>query len=231
MGTPAFTTQIRKAGTPTAFLEAPMSEDTSYDGEGYLYVIDDELKSVWERTTPVRVYGDGVEIDYDDYRADYLFGRVLFQEQPNEPVTVTGEYLPIGGLYDDEDTRIPGAHSHDLNLEMDLLDNTNYVDVQDQGGYRSRVTGLLDASISLERYDDSWKEIRKAFSRREPVLIDVRPGNEYTFRGWFVVESNEQSGSVDDLESNDLNFQLDNLVDHKGRQISMGWKDIIPFNA
>lgn len=220
-GVPSYKTIVKYGGTPTEFTDEDMERDSEDDK---VYQIIDDTKRVLNRTTdsiPEVKIDDSVQ-DSKDYTVDYLFGKVHFDSAPADgaAVTISGEYIPVG-----DSERVSHCHNHDITLESELLDTTGYKEAQDSNGHRLRILGLEDGSATLSRFDDGAREFKEALDNKDPVLIEVRPGGgDLIFRGWFVTESVNFSGGVEDLEDKEISLQLD-TEELDGDVTGFGWSD------
>lgn len=199
VGSPGWRATIRRSGTPTEFTDEP-----ALLVSGLTYQIADPAKQVWDRETPVVVKDNGVEVDPGDIEfVDYLFGKVTFASgyTPTGPITVSGKYLPM--------LTVAGANSYTLNQTVDVLDDTDFEHAKSTG-YRSRVAGLHDVSLTVSRWDDMTKHFFEAASNGEAVVAEVTPGGgTIRFRGFMLVETANRSGDVASLESEEVTLTLD----------------------
>ena len=103
-------------------------------------------------------------------------------------------------------TELP-ANSASLSLAGDVLDDTDFTST----GYRSRILGLRDWSVSgTINYDDGSAvigELRSAWLNRTDMLVQYLPNGSVGFQGTVVVESLDLSGDVGSLESMDFSLQ------------------------
>jgi len=205
MGTQGYLTTVKKGGTPTALTNEPMTNLS-----GNTYQITDASRRILDRDV-VPVFGDQggspTNIHPSDIASiDYLFGIVTFNTAKVEPVVVvSGNYMPMSD--------IAGANNYTLNHAGDVLDDTAY-DNTSGNAYRSRVLGLRDVSLSVDRWDQLTQEFFTAINDRTPLIIEVQPGGAGNplARGWFVPESETHEGDVSSLEAANLVFQVDGDV-------------------
>ena len=99
------------------------------------------------------------------------------------------------------------ANSASLTLAGDILDDTDFSST----GYRSRILGLKDWSVSgTINYDDASVvvgELRSAWLNRTQLLVQYLPNGTVGFQGTIQVESLDLSGDVGSLESMDFSLQ------------------------
>lgn len=219
-GVPAYKTRIKRGGTPTSM----SSESMSAVGSSYIeYQIDSSAKRVWNRqssATPT-ILTDGSSVSASNYSLNYLFGKVTFDSAKTSTTTVTvsGEYLPVSSS-----ERVSRCSDHTLTREVDLLDQTGYAEAQDSSGHRDRVTGVKDSNVSLTRFEDTTNDFYDDLKDGSAVLIEIEPGGKGDiFRGWYLLENDNLSGGVEDLESGDVSLQLDNKRTADGDLVNMGW--------
>lgn len=198
MGVASYQTVVERVGTSTSFTGESMSA-TSATNE---YQIDDSAKSVWDRSATFTVYEDSVDVTDDVTEFNYVLGRVVFGSAKSGSISVDGSYLPRQA--------VAGATSYTLSHGGDVLDDTDF----GAGKWRTRIYGLRDVSVSIERWYPLNKHFLDAIKNQEIVVISIQPGgtaggsSEYA-RGYFVAETSELSGDVSSLESDSLSFQLD----------------------
>ena len=221
MGTAAYLTRIIVGGTSTAFVDEPTTSLGIESGTGYfVYQITDAGKRVLDRGVSATVK-DGVSpISADNIGyIDYLFGRVALIADVTGPVTVSGNYIPVS-----DTERVNSCNSHTLNQSLVVHNAENYKDTQDNGGHRTRKTGIKDASVSLGGFFEMSADVKDAFDARTPVLVQIQPGGgPDIFRGWFLAESMNYSGGMDDLEGLEVSFQLDDSAAATGDHVNMRW--------
>jgi hypothetical protein len=193
----SYTSSIKKSGISTAFTGETMSNTT-----GNSFRIDDVNKRIFDRDATFTFYEDAVAIlESDIVKVDYLFGTVEFATAKTGVVTVDGSYMPV--------TDIAGAKDYTLNIGSTILDVTDLATTNSNGGYRTKKYGLLDASVSLTRFDDISQTFYNVLTNRETVVIEINPANSDQYiRGWFKLESEGLSGDINGLEEESLTFQL-----------------------
>ena len=242
MGVASYKTRVKLGGTSTTFTGAAASY-VETDGDGYfIYQMDDDWKRVWDRTVDVTVHDGVTELDADDiHNINYLFGLISFSTEvgtdgTDGTITIDGSYIPVSEGEDDpddpgtplDDSRIAYCNSYSLNVEAAILDKTGFKEAQASSGMRMKEAGIFESSVTLGGFGRVSTQISTAFHARTPVLIEIIPGNGVeTFRGWYVVETDSLSGSVDDLETADISFQLDTGYVTDGYAVSMGWSDLV----
>lgn len=99
-----------------------------------------------------------------------------------------------------------------LELGGDVLDDTS---LADSAGYRSRILGLHDFSITGDaNYDtsDGLKLIRAAKVGRTELHAQYLPDGKKGFQGQIVVESFNMSGELGGLETVSFTLQGDGAL-------------------
>ena len=191
---------VKKSGTSTVFTGEAFTLVS-----GNTYQITDAAKRVWDRTASFTFYGNSIAIPSSQISSiDYLNGKVTFSSSQTTPITADGKYMPM--------TSVAGANSFELAINNTILDDTDF-DITDN--YRSSMYGLSDVSVTLRRFAQATNEFFTALTNGDYLVIEIDPAGTGTSiaRGWFVVESSNQSGSVDELETLELSFRLDNTND------------------
>lgn len=196
MGQAAYTTIVKIGGTSTGF-----TDETASSIGGNKFEIDDDTKRVLDRSKAVFVEVDGDVVDSSEYQIDYLFGIVEFNSSQNGDVTLSGNFIPT--------MSVVGANQYSVDITGDVLDNSNFSDTNSNGGYRTKQYGVLDVSANISRFDDLDKSFKNKLEDRQTVLLEIKPGNAETIRGWFLIESSGSQGEINSLEVESLSFQLD----------------------
>lgn len=198
-GTAGYLAVVKVGGTPVSIVDGEDMNNVS----GNIWRITDKAKRILDpETIPTFDESASPIAGGDIVSIDYLFGTVTFGTSKTDVTVNSGKYVPM--------TVAAGAKGYQLNLGGDLLDDTDFANAQASGGYRSRLYGLRDVSITLNRIDaldDVWYDI---ITGRTRAMVEIRPGGSETniFRGWFAAESESPSGDVDGLEVADVTLQL-----------------------
>lgn len=197
MSSPSYRTTVKASGTPTAFVDAATTRVS-----GNVFKISDFSKSCFDLNTAVTVYDDGVPLSAEEISSiDYLFGIVELVADPAGDVTIDGAYVPLAFA--------AGAKEYELSIQGDILDDTDFENASNNGGFMTRCYGILDVSASIGRNDKMENFFKELKTSRTPVLLEFRPGLSSTYaRGWFVVESVSTSGDVGSLETESVAFNL-----------------------
>jgi len=192
-----YNTVVKKSGSSTAMTDEAMSGS----GAGP-YTIDAAAKKIWDRDTLATFEDNSVAIDAGDIlTVDYLTGKVTFTGSKTGPITVSGKYMPMAV--------VAQAHAAAISLGGDLLNDTDFASAQ-TAPYVNRAAGLRDASVSLTRWEDVAGTFGAILAAGVAIVLEIQPGGSGKYlRGWFLLESENQSGDVSALEQEELTFQLD----------------------
>jgi len=203
-GVPGYLTSVKIGGTPVALSDEPMVDVGG--SPNLIFRVTDATKRILDPAATF-VFGSGAGSPTAIPAADvasinYLAGTVTFSVSPTLPVVIqSGNYIPV--------SFIAGAHTYGLSCSSDLLDNTTFESAK-TSTQRQKQVGLLDVSVSVDRFDEGDLTIKTFLENRTRVLIDITPGSgTLVARGWFVPESENRQGAIAELESAPLVFQLD----------------------
>lgn len=199
----SYTTTVKRGGTTTAMSAEAMANTT-----GNTYQISDATKEIWDRSVVPTFKANGVTVAAADIlNIDYVFGKVTFVGSETEPITLdTGNFIPT--------VVVAGARVYSLSMTADMLDRTDFDGAQANDGFRQRLYGLRDVSISISRWAKADDTFFTALNSKTPVVIEVQPGGANDFaRGWFLLEGENHSGDIAALESSDPTFVLDGEVE------------------
>lgn len=227
MAIPGFRATIKRGGTPTAFTEAQMNRiaETTHTTAMSLFKMSNTTavdRTIFDRNTALSFKDttattiSSTEID----TIDYLFGKVRLKTTAHTTsILVTGSYIPT--------VDVVGANTFNLQLGGDILDDTDFSST----GIRSRILGLRDVALTLGRWehttDQFWNDLLLKTSTGTTVaVVEIRPsdGSSSISRGWFVVEANNLSGSVNDLEAAEISMQIDGDPSTRDNK-SFTWSD------
>ena len=195
MGKASYNTKVKISGVSTAMTSQAMTVVT-----GNTYQINSTARRVWNPNGSFAFTNLGSTIAASNIVSiDYLFGKVTFATSKTTVVLASGTYLPVANII--------GANSYTLNLSRAVLDDTDFTST----GWVSRGTvGLLDAKVSLSRWEDLDVDYFDILNDETKVVLDLAPGGESLLaRGFFKLESDNLSGDVAGLEAAELAFVLD----------------------
>jgi hypothetical protein len=208
MAQAGYLTTVKKSGTPTAMTAEACTTNSTVANT---YRISDATKRVWDRTTVLTALDDGTTVASTQYTVDFLFGSVTFTSTQDEPVTVTGTYMPM--------TNVAGANSYTLSASRELVDDTDFSST----GWRSKAVAIKDVSLSITRWADVDADFWELINDVNAVsMVEIKPGSgTLAARGFFMVSSDARSGDVATLETADVTFELDSST-----AASFGWGEI-----
>jgi hypothetical protein len=192
----AYKVTIKKSGDSTAFT----AEATTGTGVGP-YQITTAAKRILDRAVTPTFKLDGVAIEASDIASiDYLQGKVTFKTSKTGAVTADGSYMPM--------TVVGGAKGYKLSLTSKLVDDTDFASAQ-ASDTRSRSAGLKGVALELSRFDDLEGELKALLDAGTAVVVEIgQAAGTIIRRGWFKLLKDDQSGGVEDLETESLSFKL-----------------------
>lgn len=191
---------IKRGGTPTVFTTEAFSVVS-----GLTFKIDTEAFEIFDReATNFEFFDDGNPVSFDSI--DFLNGTVTLSGTPSGVVTGTGTYIPI------TTSDCISTATIDLSVEVEEDTSIKINNGANTNGFKTRVQKLRDVSATLTLFDDLSKAYFNDLNTDENVLLEVKIGTGsaiQTIRGWFLVESDNTSGAVADLETEEVTLQLD----------------------
>lgn len=195
MGKASYNTKVKISGVSTAMTSQAMTLVS-----GNTYQINSTARRVWDPDGSFAFTDLGSTIAASNVSSiDYLFGKVTFATSKTTVVLASGDYLPVADII--------GAHSYTLNLNRAVLDDTDFTST---GWVARGSVGLLDAKVSLSRWEDLDVDYFDTINDGVNVVLDIAPGGESLLaRGFFKLESDNLSGDVTALEASELSFVLD----------------------
>lgn len=199
-GFAGYVTKISKSGTPTTFTTLPFTLVS-----GKTFRITDVTKNVWDRTTTVNFFDNGVAvIPAEVLSIDYLNGVVTFTAGHTVvgPITATGKFLPL--------SQVAGANGFTLSQTANAVDNTDYVVAQTNTGYRDYIYGLKTIKLNLKGFYKVSNAFEALVAARTEMIVEINlDGTGLTVaRGWFKPLMTSHSGNVGALEDMALDFVL-----------------------
>jgi hypothetical protein len=138
----------------------------------------------------------------DEFLVNYLEGVIRILVAVGGDLTISGRYIPL--LY------IGGSKEYSVEIGGDVLDSTAFHSESTLSeGYRTKVCGIHDISVSFSRWNDFSNALTNAKLARTPVFVRINPGASSTFiTGWFQIESDSLSGDIGSLEDQALSLTL-----------------------
>lgn len=121
-------------------------------------------------------------------------------------IIVALRYFPL--------TTIAGTNSYSVDLGTEVLEDTSFDQTAANGGFRTRIYGLTDASVTLEQISKVDKRFQDKLKERARVFLEIAPGGgSERIRGYFIIENANMSGEVSGLEMESITLQLDGEMD------------------
>jgi hypothetical protein len=213
MGVAAYTATLLRTGTPTAFTDEAFTPtgSTTVANE---FQITDTTKNIFDRRSvpSFKEGATGSTISSTDVAdINYLYGKVSFNST-HATVSASGTYMPT--------VSVAGAHTWNLTQTADILDDTDL----DSTGFRSKVVGLREVSLSVQRWDTVDLDFYDEFIRSTVgyMVVEVAPTSTGpTCRGFYRVSEDSRSGDVGSLEQADTNFVITGTT-----QGAFAWSDL-----
>ncbi len=199
-GFAGYVAKILRPGTPVISDGEAMSLVS-----GKTYDIDASTKTVWDRSDPVVVYDNAIDVTATEVESiDYLFGRVTFKSSytVNTPVTVDISHFPM--------VQLGKGRSFTLTQTAAPIDTTDFETAQGNTGYKTFLPGLRTVALELGGVYDVTSGLRADLIARTELIIEINPdGNGLSVaRGFFRAATEAQSGNVGDLEVESTTFVL-----------------------
>lgn len=178
-------------------------------------------KRVLDPSTATVVKDGGVTVSASNYSVSHLFGTVTFVAgyTVGGSITIDGAYLPM--------LTFAEVREFSLSAQGSLADSTTL----DSAGYRAKALTLRDFTASLTTlqsalYDNDpgagARVVADLHAAGTPVLIEAGVGGYY-FRGWAVIESFEEKGSLEALVELSLSLTGTAITTPAGGSVSFGW--------
>lgn len=204
MGVPAYKALIKSSGTPTAMLQEPMTEIS--DGVFIITSVNKRVLSLEHPYTIQRSSNQSPISPGSITAADLISGTFTIPDAEGMGLEINATYIPV--------SEIIGANKYSLDIGGDILDDTNFLEARVNGGFRTKVYGIFDVTVSIDRNSDYGQKFIDYKRNRERVFIEIRPGadtqSEFAgvYRGWFFAESTGLAGDIGDLETESIKFNL-----------------------
>ena len=209
-GFAGYVTQLKSAGTPTAFTAEAMSVVT-----GQVYSIDDATKNVWDRNTAVTIFDGVTDVTAEVVDINYLFGQITF-----DPA-----YTVVGVITADGSSQALAAFGKaktvDLTQSAEAVDTSDLTEcglvaVGGNGGFRTYRPGLKTVGLSLGGFFEQTNGFKDLLEARSEIIVEIGPDGSLDLsnnanavaRGYFKPMSTSQSGDVGGDESEDVSFEL-----------------------
>jgi hypothetical protein len=159
------------------------------------YQITNTVKRILSQTGTVVVKNGGTPVTAGTYTLNRLNGTVTFATATARTITIDATYLPTVELIN--------AFDCSYTIEADNQDVTVF-----GKNYILREQGLLDFSGSLSQYtiDSTYQNLLTAGN---PVVLEISSNRDsaYDIRAWVILASVEESGSVDGIVEESIEFE------------------------
>ena len=194
---------------------------------GKTFQIDDIAKRLWDKdmSPELVVFDNAVDHTADVIEVDHLFGKITFAAaySVTTPITITGKSFSTVAL--------AKANSFTLGMTAEAVEDSDYVTVQANGGYRTFDPGLRGVALEVGGIYAIADAFRASLVARTTFLLEIDPvGDGLSIcRGFFKLASAAQSGAVGALEDETVSFTLqvpfdDTIV--KDPLIPFGWQHL-----
>lgn len=197
-GIAGYKAQLKLGGVPTIFTDIALTQL-----KDLIFRITDPIKRVISADYPL-VVEDNSNVIVPWERVNYLEGvfHIIDFASYDLPFKVTGRYIPL--------EYIGGSKEYSLEIAGDVLDATAFHDQSDlSAGYRQRVNGIHDISVSFSRWQNFSNAFIYAKQNQTPIFVSVNPGGSNLFaKGWFQIETDSLSGDIGSLEEESVSLVL-----------------------
>lgn len=185
------------------------------------YRVTNSAKRVLDPATAITVKDGGVTVAATNYTVNHLFGIVTFGASytVTGAVTLDAAYLPT--------LTFAEVREFSLSVQGSLADSTTL----DSAGYVAKALTLKDFTASVTSlqsalYDNDpgagSRIVADLAAAGTPVLIEAGAGG-YLFRGWAVIESYEEKGSLEGLLELSISLTGTAVATAAGGSVSFGW--------
>lgn len=184
------------------------TDEATITTDNTTYQITNINKRIWYQNGTITVKNGGVAT-IESYTLDRLTGRITFTTSTSRTITVSGEYLPTAS--------VGQAYEYTWTCSGDNLDATYF-----GNEFIVRKQGLKDFSANISKfYDTDNYFFNKLQTDGQYVLEFYSLGSSTPdIRAWTKISNDEDSGSVDALNEESIDFEGVNDADN--RSISFG---------
>jgi hypothetical protein len=183
-----------------------MTGEATTTSDNKNYQITNTVKRILSQNGTVVVKNSGTVVS-SGYTLNRLNGTVTFATATTRTITVDATYLPT----------VEAINAFDCSYSIDADNQDVTVFSKD---YIVREQGLIDFSGSLTQYsiDSTYQNILTAGN---PVVLEISSNrsSSYDIRAWVILSSVEESGSVDGIMEEALEFE--GTVDADRRSITL----------
>lgn len=200
-GVSGYNVSMKKPGTPTTTTAEACTEVSAE-----VYQITNAAHRVLSYLDALTVFDNAVDKTAQVESIDYLSGTITFLGTyvPTGPVTLTGKYIPL--------VAVAKANGFTLSQTCAVIDDSTYADAQTNGGFKTQNPGLNTVTLEVDgifEITNSWQTLMLT---RGIVYIeidlDVTNAGKTVARGFFKINSQDQSGQVGATEVTKTSMSL-----------------------
>lgn len=201
MALQGYKTTVKIGGSPTNLTSAAM---TSYSTSPRTYQVTNSAQRIFSSTAALTFKSSSYTLVGSDIASvNYLFGAVTLTTTFTGGANykgipkVSGKYIPT--------SLVAGGHSYKLNQTATLVDVTDY----SSSGWTMRQASLRDVDLTVDRFDSLELTYFNLVNSGGSCLIEIRPGGAGNVaRGWFLVDHENRSGDVNQVEMSEEGFKI-----------------------
>lgn len=190
MARAGFQCAIRRGGIPTT-----MTAEACTTLSSTSFRVTSAARRCIDPSFPWHITVSGATLAYTSVTAfDFLFGEFTVASPLAAAPTLTGTFIPLTTASE----FVSEVKGHSLTESSELLDTTVYTSTSP---FRRRISGLADASLSLDMLlnPNDMARLATLSANGSDVFVEVNSGYSPLFRGVGKVTSIERSTSVDGL--------------------------------
>ena len=197
-GVAGYKAQLKLGGVPTTFTNENLTELKVSSNNG-IYRIATPIKRVLSSSYPLVILDNDNDVITPN-NINYLEGVIVINNVSSYslPFKISGKYIPL--LY------IGGSKEYSIEIGGDVLDNSSFHSEDTLSpGFREKVCGIHDISVSFSRWNDFSNALTTAKLNKTPVFVSINPGaSSSLIKGWFQIETDSLSGDIGSLEEQAL---------------------------
>ncbi len=190
MARAGFQCAIRRGGIPTT-----MTAEACTTLSSTSFQVTSAARRCIDPSFPWHITVSGATLAYTSVTAfDFLFGQFTVTSPLAAAPTLTGTFIPLTTASE----FVSEVKGHSLTESSELLDTTVYTSTSP---FRRRISGLADASLSLDMLlnPNDMARLATLSATGSDVFVEVNSGFSPLFRGIGKITSIERSTSVDGL--------------------------------
>ena len=190
MARAGFQCAIRRGGIPTT-----MTAEACTTLSSTSFQVTSSARRCIDPSFPWHITVSGATLAYTNVTTfDFLFGQFTVTSPLAAAPTLTGTFIPLTTASE----FVSEVKGHSLTESSELLDTTVYTSTSP---FRRRISGLADASLSLDMLlnPNDMARLATLSATGSDVFVEVNSGFSPLFRGVGKITSIERSASVDGL--------------------------------